>query len=165
MACCCTEERVLTSGEDLPIRGMILASMDSTLVQAALNVSYPIMLVEGFGNLPMSQDAFNILTSGSMREVSVNAEPWDRIANTRPEAVVAIPAGVVAETRADSAAFSVGQTVRIVSPPYKGMLGTLTNLLPGLSILPSGLRAQAAGVRLSTGDTVQVPLANLEIMG
>ncbi len=165
MACHCEDERVLTSAEELPVRGMILASMEATLVPAALNVSYPIMLVEGFGNLPMNQDAFNILTSGSMREVSVNAEPWDRIAKTRPEALVAIPTGVLAETPADSAPFSVGQTVRVVSPPYKGMLGTLTNLLPGLSVLPSGLRAQAAGVRLQNGDTVQVPLANLEIIG
>jgi hypothetical protein len=165
MACHCEDERVLTSAEDLPIRGMILASMDSSLVPAALKVSYPIILVEGFGNLPMNQDAFNILSSGSMREVSVNAEPWNRIANTRPEALIALPTGVSAEMPADSAPFAVGQTVRIVSPPYKSMVGTLTNLLPGLSILPSGIRAQAAGVRLHNGDTVQVPLANLEIIG
>lgn len=165
MGCYCEDERVLTSAEELPIRGMILASMDSTLVPAALNVSFPIMLVEGFGNLPMNQDAFNIFTSGSMREVAVIAEPWDRIANTRPEALIALPEGVLPQTAIDSAAFAVGQTVRVVSPPFKSMIGTLTNLLPGLSVLPSGLRAQAAGVRLLNGDTVQVPLANLEIIG
>ncbi len=165
MACCCEDERVLTSAEDLPVRGMILASMDSTLVPAALDVSFPILLVEGFGNLPMNQDAFNILTSGSMREVSVNAEAWDRIANTRPEALIALPEGAATGAPPDSAAFAVGQTVRVVTPPYKNMFGTLTNLLPGFSVLPSGLRAQAAGVRLMNGDTVQVPLANLEIIG
>lgn len=165
MAGYCDDERVLTSAEELPVRGMILASMDSSLVTNALKVSYPIVLVEGFGNIPMSQDAFTILTSSSMREVSVNAEPWDRIANTRPEVVVALPNGIQPVTPTDSAAFAVGQTVRVVSPPYKSMLGTLTNLLPGQSILPSGVRAQAAGVHLHNGDTVQVPLANLEIIG
>jgi hypothetical protein len=165
MACYCDDERVLTSAEELPIRGLILASMDSALVPAAMNVSYPVMLVEGFGNLPMNHDAFSILTSSSMREVSVNAEPWDRMANTRPEAVIALPDGVQPVAPADRAPFTVGQTVRVVSPPYKSMVGTLTNLLPGLSILPSGIRAQAAGVRLVNGDTVQVPLANLEIIG
>ena len=165
MGCYCEDERVLTSAEELPVRGMILASMDSALVPTAFSVSYPIMLVEGFGNLPMNQDAYNILTSSSMREVSVNAESWNRIANTRPEALVALPDGVLPKALTDSAAYTVGQTVRVVSPPYKGMIGTLTNLLPGLSILASGLRAQAAGVRLVNGDTVQVPLANLEIIG
>lgn len=165
MACYCADGKVLISADELPVRGMILASMDSSLAPIALKVSYPIMLVEGFGNLPMNQDAFNILSSGKMREVSINAEPWDSATNTRPEAVITLPDGVLPEIPTDSAAFAVGQTVRVVSPPYKGMVGTLTNLLPGLSILPSGLRAQAAGVRLLNGDTVQVPLANLEIIG
>jgi len=165
MACYCEDEKVLTSAEDLPVRGMILASMDSALVPIALGVSYPIMLVEGFGKLPMNQDAFNILISGTMREVSVNAEPWNRIANTRPEAVISLPDGVLPVIPTDSAAFAIGQTVRVVSAPYKSLVGTLTNLLPGLSVLPSGIRAQAAGVRLLNGDTVQVPLANLEIIG
>jgi hypothetical protein len=161
----CEDERVLFSAEELPIRGLILASMDSALVPSALNVSYPIVLIEGFGNLPMNQDAFNILLSGKMREVSLNAEPWDRIANTRPEVVIALPEGVASEALRYSAVFTTGQTVRVISPPYKGMVGTLTNLLPGLSILPSGIRAEAAGVRLLNGDTVQVPLSNLEVIG
>jgi hypothetical protein len=165
MAGYCEDERVLTSAEELPIRGLILASMDSALVSIAVSVSYPIVLIEGFGNIPMNQDAFNILTSGTMREASLNAEPWDRIANTRPEVVIALPEGVAPEVLRDSAVFTTGQTVRVVSPPYKGMVGTLTNLLPGLSILPSGIRAEAAGVRLLNGDTVQVPLSNLEVMG
>jgi hypothetical protein len=165
IACHCEDERVLTSAEELPVRGIILASMNSALVPTALNMSYPILLVEGFGKLPMNQDAFHILTSGSMREVSVNAESWNRITNNRPEALIALPDGTLPEATIDSAAFSVGQSVRVVSPPYKSMLGTLTNLLPGLSVLPNGLKAQAAGVRLLTGDTVQVPLSNLEIIG
>jgi hypothetical protein len=165
MACYCEDERVLISAEELPVRGMILASMAAALVPAAVNVSYPILLIEGFGNLPMNQDAFTILTSSSMREVSVNAESWNRLANTRPEALIALPDGAVPESPVDSAAFAIGQTVRVVSPPHKNMVGTLTNLLPGLAILPSGLKAQAAGVRLLSGDTIQVPLANLEIIG
>lgn len=161
----CEDERVLSTADELPIRGMILGSMDSALVPQALRVSYPIILVEGFGNLPMNQDAFNFLISGKMREASLNAEPWDRVTNTRPEVMIALPEGVLPQALVDNASFSVGQSIRVVSPPYKGMVGTLTNILPGLSVLPSGLRAQAAGVRLMNGDTVQVPLANLEIIG
>lgn len=165
MGCHCEDEGVLTRAEELPIRGMILSSMDSTLVPAAMKVSYPIVLVEGFGNLSMNMDAFNLLISGAMREVSVNAEPWDRIANTRPEVVITLPEGVRPETPADAASFNIGQTVRAVSRPYSGMVGTLTTLQNGLSVLPGGLRAQTAGVRLTNGDIVQIPLVNLEIIG
>jgi hypothetical protein len=165
MAAYCEDEKVLLTGDDLPLRGMILASMDSALVPVALNVTYPIMLIEGFGKLPMNHDAYEILNSASRREASVIAEPWNRITNTRPEVVIALPDGVRPETLTESLSFIVGQTVRVVSPPYKSMVGTLTNLQQGLSVLPSGLRAQTAGVRLSNGDIVQVPLANIEVIG
>jgi len=161
----CEDEKVLSAAEDLPIRGMVLASMDSSLVPAAMEVSYPLVLIEGFGKLPMNQDAFTILTSGSMRETSVMAEPWNHITNTRPEVVIALPEGARADVISDSATFRIGQKVRVISPPYKSMIGTLTNLQPGMSVLPGGLRTQTAGMRLTNGDVVQVPLANLEVVG
>lgn len=161
----CEDEKVLLSADDFPIRGMILASMDSTLIPVALNVSYPIVLVEGFGKLAMNQDAYDILVSGSRREVSVIAEPWNRGANTRPEVVISLPEGAHPEVLNELMPFTVGQTVRVVSPPYKSLVGTLTSLQTGLSVLPNGLRAQTSGVRLLNGDIVQVPLANLEIIG
>lgn len=165
MAGYCEHDKVLRSADELPVRGMVLASMDSALVPIALSVSYPIVLVEGFGKLSMNQDAFAILAASAMREVAVNAEPWNRIGNTRPEVVVSAPEGALPEVPTELAAFAIGQTVRVVSPPYKSMLGTLTNLPQGLTALPSGLRAQTAGVRFVNGDSVQVPLANLEIIG
>lgn len=165
MGCHCDDEKVLTTAEDLPLRGMILASMDSSLVPVALNVSYPIVLIEGFGKLPMNQDAFNILSSGARREASVIAEPWDQINNIRPEVIIALPEGVRPVTATDTLTFAVGQKVRMISPPYKSMVGALTSLQAGLTVLPSGLRTQTASVRLANGDVVQVPLANLEVLG
>jgi hypothetical protein len=165
MASYCEDERVITTAEDLPIRGMILSSMAAELVPAALSVSYPIVLVEGFGKLPMNQDAFNILVSGSRREACLIAEPWDQIKSTRPEIVIALPEGVRPVPSNDSIAFTVNQTVRVISPPYKSLVGTLTTLQTGLSVLPSGIRTQTAGVRLANGDIVQVPLSNLEVIG
>ncbi|NJD58775.1 MAG: hypothetical protein C3F13_18665 [Anaerolineales bacterium] len=164
MGAYCGDERVLQAGEELPIRGMILASMDSALCSIARGLSYPIVLLEGFGKLAMNPDAFNILVSGSRREAALIAEPWDRIRNTRPEVVISLPEGVRPEIPAESKPFASGQTVRVISPPYKSMVGTLTNLQAGLSVLPSGLRAETAGVRLANGDIVQIPLANLEVI-
>ncbi len=160
----CEDEKVLLTAEDLPVRGMILASMDASLVPAAMSVSYPLVLIEGFGHLPMNQEAFNILTSGSRRDTTVMAEPWNRITNTRPEVVVSLPEGVRPEPLKELSTFAVGQMVRVVTPPYKSMTGTLTNIHPGLSVLPSRIRAQTGAVRLLNGDIVQVPLANLEIL-
>ncbi len=162
---CCEDERVLTLGNEMPIRGLILASMDAQLAPLALQMDYPIVLIEGFGRLPLNQKAFDIFVSGAMRETAVIAEPWDRTANTRPEVVIALPEGASTEALNDSISFDVGQVVRVISSSYKSQVGTLTNLQPGLTVLPSGLRAPTAGVRFLNGDVVQVPLANLEVIG
>jgi hypothetical protein len=165
MAGYCEDEKVLISAEETPIRGMILASMASSLVPAALSVNYPIVLVEGFGKLPMNMEAFSVLSLSSRNEVALNAESWNRIGNTRPEIVVSTSEGAFPEVPTELASFAIGQTVRVVSPPYKSMLGTLTNLPQSLSRLPSGLLAKTAEIKLSNGETVLVPLANLEIIG
>jgi hypothetical protein len=164
MGAYCGDDKVLQAGEELPIRGMILGSMDSSLIPVTRGVSYPIVVLEGFGRLPMNQDAFNILVSGSRREAALIADPWNRITNTRPEVIIALPEGVRSEIPIESIPFTVGQTVRVVSPPYKSMVGTLINLQPSFSVLPSGLRAETAGVRFANGDIVQVPMANLEVL-
>ena len=100
-----------------------------------------------------------------MREVAVNAEAWNRISNTRPEVVVSVPEGTFPEVPTEMASFAIGQTVRVVRAPYKSAVGTLVNLAQSQSVLPSGLRALTAEVRLMSGDSTQVPLANLEIIG
>jgi hypothetical protein len=165
MAGFCEDEKVLRSAEEVPIRGMILASMDSALTPVALGANYPIILVEGFGKLPMNQEAFLVLSSSGMREVALNAEPWNRIGNTRPEVVISVSEVAYPEVPADLVNYSIGQTVRVVSPPYKSMIGKLTNLPQNLFRFPSGLLTTTAEVSMLNGETVQIPLANLEIIG
>ncbi|MGE5124323.1 MAG: hypothetical protein ACM3H7_07375 [Acidobacteriaceae bacterium] len=161
----CEHEKVLRSAERLPVKGMILASMDSALVTVALSMGYPILLVEGFGHLPMNQDAYKIFNSSAMQEASVNAEPWNRILNRRPEVVIATPEASNPEAPTELASFAIGQTVRVISSPYKSRIGTLTSLGQSFTLLPGGLRAQVAEVRVSNEESIKIPLSNLEIIG
>jgi hypothetical protein len=61
--------------------------------------------------------------------------------------------------------FEVGQRVRMRRSPFAGMLGTLSSMPAGTSLLPSGLRAPAGEVKLEDGTLVLVPLVNLEVVG
>ena len=160
----CVDEQVLRAAEELPVRGMVLASMDSALVPLALRLSYPIILIEGFGRLPLNSQAYKLLASSERREAAINAEPWNRLVGTRPEVVLAAPSQAIRDMPVISTGFSPGQTVRIINRPYQGQVGSLAALHPGLSRLPSGLSAPSADVRLENGEIVLIPLTNLEIL-
>jgi hypothetical protein len=160
----CHDEEVLTIAEDLPVRGMILSSMDSALIPVAQNVNYPILLIEGFGQLPMNPLAFQLLTTSERREVALNGEYWDKFSHSRPEIVITLPAEGSPPLPPDTDFLTPGHQVRVVAPPYKGEIGTILAVRSGLANLSNGLRAQAAQVSLDRGDEVVLPLANLEII-
>jgi hypothetical protein len=139
--------------------------MNSSLLQQAAQVRYPILVLDGFGTMPMNSATFKLLTTNNKRPVTVNAEPFDRYAGNRPEVI--IPLEITSEPNEpdDFSTFSVGQHVRIRFSPYIGMLGAIVNLPGGPSKLPNGLRAPAAEVKLENGTNALVPLVNLEVVG
>jgi hypothetical protein len=155
----------LKIASEMPVRGLIVSSINHSLIQPAMQMRYPILVLDGFGTMPMNSAAFKLLTSNNKREVTVNAEPFDRYSGGRPEAI--IPLGVPSEPDEpdDFVLFAVGQQIRMRRSPHAGMIGSITNLPAGLSKLPSGLRAPAADVKLENGDNVLVPLVNLEVVG
>lgn len=155
----------LKAAAELPVRGLILSSMPSSLLQAAYQMRFPIMVTEGFGAIPMNSAAFKLLTTNNKREATVNAEHFDRYTGSRPEVIIPLPISSEPDEPNPYEPFAAGQQVRMRRPPNVGMIGTISNLLPGLSLLPSGLRAPAADVKLENGENVIVPLVNLELVG
>jgi len=155
------KEEVLTAADQLPIAGMILSSIASHLVPAAMRVKYPIILIEGFGYLPMNSKAFQLLTANNKRELSLNAS-WEPLLGERPEAFIPLPAE--GNPILNTSEFLPGKTVRIHSLPLAGAVGTIIYTRPGQSKLANGLRAPAADIRLENGRTVTVPLANMDLL-
>lgn len=150
---------------ELPVRGLILSSMASSLLQTAYQMRYPILVTEGFGMTPMNSAAFKLLTTNNKREATVNAEHFDRYTGSRPEVIIPLPISNEPDEPNSYVPFAAGQLVRMRRPPGVGMIGTIMNILPGLSLLPSGLRAPAADIKLENGESVIVPLVNLEVVG
>ena len=155
----------LRAAAELPVRGLILSSMLSSLLQTAVQMRFPILVLDGFGAIPMNTAAFNLLTSNNKREATVNAEPFDRYHGNPPEVIIPLPVSSEPPEPNAYVPFAVGQRVRMRRSPNAGMLGSITGLPAGLSLLPSGLRALAGEVKLENGATVLVPLVNLEVVG
>ena len=160
----CGSADVISMADEIPLRGLILSSMNSALAKLAMNVKVPIVLLEGFGQIPMNMTAYKLLSTNERREVAINAEGRNRLSSSRPEVVIPLPASGQIPLPVEIEEFSPGQQVRVISAPKRAQTGTLVALRPGLTVLPSGIRAQAADVRFESGETAIFPLANLEIL-
>jgi hypothetical protein len=157
----CASEDALRAAGELPLRGLILASMTSQLLPVAARMNYPILVIEGFTRSPMNEIAYRLLTTSEKRDVAINAV-MNPSAGERPELIIPLPAnGPIAP---DVDYFTANKTVRIQGAPYAGKVGTIVSLRQGLYILPNGLKAPAADVQLDKDTRVTVPLANLEVI-
>jgi hypothetical protein len=119
-------------------------------------------VTDGFGTLPNSA-AWKLLSTNVDRG---DPERRHMIAiGRRPELIIPLPVSKEPETPREVEEFAAGQTVRMRRPPSPGRIGTITALRAGQSVLASGVRSPAAEVKLESGETVLVPLVNLEVVG
>jgi hypothetical protein len=157
----CSSADVLRACGDLPLRGLILSSMTADLIPVARSMTYPILVTDGFGNIPMNTPAFKLLTTSEKRDVSIQAG-YNPETGERPELIIPLPAAGQSAPETDY--FTQGQIVRIQGAPYTGKVGTIVQLRQGLFTLPNGLKVTAADIQLEGETRISVPLANLEVI-
>ena len=158
----CTHPDVLKGAAELPVNGLILGGMSSSLIPLANRVKFPIILTEGFGKHPINTPAFKLLKTNEDRDISLNAALWDSSTGERPEMIIELPA--YGESVPETDFFKPDQVVRVHAAPHIGKTGTLLRVVPGLSRLSTGVLAPAAEIQLENKETVLVPLANLDVI-
>lgn len=160
----CKDPEVFQKAAEVPIRGLILTSMPSSLIPKAMKVNYPILLLEGFGRLPLNQISYNLLTTLQNREVSINAEAFEHNAGRRPEVIIPLPTDRELDPPITFDTFAVGQRVRLVRGPYQARIGKINLLYNGLVEFPNGILAPGAQISIKDGENIKAPLANLEVV-
>jgi hypothetical protein len=156
----------LRRAREFHLRGLVLGSLDPDLIEEVRNLGFPVILIEGVGDRPMSAPAFTLLKTNSGREAAFDARPADRLEGTRPEIVIPLPSPAhLPPLPVVGQALESGKRVRALRAPYAGAVGTVVRLLEHPALLPSGLRAPAARVGLDGIGPVVIPFANLEILG
>lgn len=147
------------------INAIIAPSMHSDLREVALKQSYPVLLMEGFGEMRMSDLMFTLLRDNQGRPATINAVEPSRWSIDRPEVLVTLPTSVSAPLANMDQPLVEGALVRITRSPQFGMAGRVKRLVEAPRTVDNGLRLPGAEVTLPGGETVFVPLANLEILG
>lgn len=158
------DAETLAVSADVPVRGLILASMSVRLVDLAMSMPFPILLTEGFGQLPMNLAAYRLLSTNINRDASVNADIYNTYDGRRPEVIIPLPISGKPISPPLPRIYAADQKIRLVRAPFASQVGTILAILPGLTAFPNGLRTPAADVRLETGERVIAPLANLEVL-
>ena len=150
------------------IGGVIAPSMDPTLIVQASSLGAAIVLIEGFGDQRMSGHVYSLLEQFHERQATVDARLPQRWEDThRPEVFINLPSRSGDRPPAPTVGrqVRVGQTVRLTREPHLGSVGDVTDLPKTPQLLENGLRVPCARVLLVTGESIPVPLANLEVLG
>jgi hypothetical protein len=160
----CGEEQILRALSELTVQGLVLSGMDASLIPLAEEQAFPVVIIDGFGFLPMNSSAYTLLRTSNEREITVNAEKRDIYTNNRPEVLINLPDDPVVREPRDATMFYPGQRVRIVRAPHQAEIGTLIAIKTGLDVLQNGIKAKTAEIELENGNKIKLPLANLEVL-
>jgi len=158
----CTSLEMMNLAASLEVGGLILGSMASALIPEVQVLPFPVILLSGFGRMGLDVDSRRVLTTNAGRDLSINAMRWNRLTGDRPEIYIPLPTD--AEPYKVESAYAVGQKVRVHSGVYAGRVGRIDQILPGLTQLPSGLRALAVKVKFDQRSGEVFPLVNLDVV-
>jgi hypothetical protein len=133
----------------------------------ALSAPLTLVVVGGFGRVPLDPEAFALLREHAGDRVGLCGWTRVRAGALRPEVIVPLAGGQAAERYVPSQPLRLqpGVHVQIVRAPWFGRRGRVARLPEGEAVVESGIRTPVAEVDLDGGQTVLVPRANLEILG
>ena len=159
------DKAALKQAVHIEARGMVLGSLDASLRAMAADLPFPLIVTEGMGRIPMAGPIFDLLKEYDGSEASLSGKTSTRWGVVRPEIIIP-QVGKSAPPSQERRLLppDIGLTVRIISQPYQGAVGVITDLPYWPQEVDSGARLKVARVDLGDEGVVSVPLANLELL-
>lgn len=157
----CRTADVLHRAVQLDLSGLALGSMPSDLLVPAAALPFPLIVLEGFGRIPVNDLTWLLAKEAQGRLACLHAD-FNPPLGIKPEMI--LPRGVTEDAPPPPLFFSPRQLVRIQGEPYAGRIGRVQRVIPGLSRLANGLAAPVADVWLEPDGNALIPLANLELV-
>ena len=160
----CSNSEVLEIAGNIPIKGLILGSISSDLIPAALSMKYPIMAIDGFGSTPMNSAAEGILIANKDRNIALNAQMYDSFSGKYPEIIISRPNQPEPDLPIESETLASGKRVIIVNGPQAPQIGTIDYIHPRKQILSNGIEPRTVEVSYGHDKLAVIPLSNVEIL-
>ena len=166
------DEEIIRQAEAHAVRGIIVGSIDATLLKLNPAPKLCVVATDGFGDLPMSSYTFNLLRNLGGREVSIRGltpsltppDPWG-LAQEAP--VIFAVTGKIAPTSAfeQEAApvnrpLAVGSRVRVTRGEFIGAISNIESYPDQPQATATGIITPGAYLTLD-GALHYIPFANL----
>jgi hypothetical protein len=150
---------------DQGLTGMIAPSMDATLIPAVMASPAAILLVDGFGPIPMARNVKAMLTEFEGFQATIEAQQPRFGEAFVPQMVINRVADDPIRPMVVDGRGGVGVGIRVAREPYLGRAGRIIEWPPRATLLENGLEVPCVRVELDRGERAVVPLANLEMIG
>jgi len=160
----CDHPAPLYQARELALRGLVLGGLSAELIPVAERLPYPVVILEGFGSLPISPPVYELLSTSRGREAALDSHISGVFDARRPEIIIPLPVVNPVDLPEDLIPISPGVRVRVTRAPHQGMIGMVERVLPRTTRCPNGVLAHSAIVDLDVFGRTNVPLANLEIL-
>lgn len=166
-------EAGLKRAQELQVGGIVLGSLSPELYALSAQLSFPLMLTEGFGNSPMCAPIVELLMALNGQEAALNAHFIPRGPQAcRPEIFVPLAASrmLQSDAQTDSGRLQLAARARVrgIAQPYLGHIGTLPDEF-WLNWVGTEAGAYLPAVQVEwqhlPGERHLVPWTNLELIG
>jgi len=157
-------EAALLQAVRMNVRGIIVGGMDAIRLSHSQDLrlegdqNLVVVIIEGFGRIPMAQETFDLFASLEGREASIRGE----VGNA--EVIVPQAQTVAAPVSPGREFLEPGSTVRIVREPYTSQIGTVVAVPSRARPIETGVLVRGVEVDLTSGQRVFVPRTNVELV-
>ena len=158
----CRQARTLQLTLRLDLKGLILPSMSPSLLPIAETLPFPVILVEGFGKIPLNAPAFEIISAHENRTVCLFGGNSNQRIEERPEIFIPNEANGDDETKPCES--QMDMKVRVKIGPHAGEVGEIQFIYQEPISQPNGIITKSANVLLQTNEQMIIPLANLDML-
>jgi hypothetical protein len=174
----------LRKAQQEQVRGVIVGSMEQAEVRDFLGEAFPhdwyaygqspvaatptVLLTEGFGNQPMAEPIFDLLTRYDRQEAFLDGTTTLLPPLSRPRVVIPLPRLQGGQAPSIVQQLRPGAVVRLVDEKHLGTVGRVVAVYEAgqpQARLASGVRTPTAQVQLSETEQVLVPQTALDVIG